>query len=127
MKKIKFAIFVFVFIAAASVLIGSCGKDRDTSPPPPPPPPPGPVAGPLFINARSVIVANCATSGCHTGTSPQAGINFSQDAVIVANRDRIKARAIDGIPTPMPPNGLMSQTNRNIITTWINAGGRFTD
>lgn len=84
-------------------------------------------AGPNFQAARSVIQTNCAVAGCHTGGAPTGGINFSVDCNIVANKDRIKARAIDANPSIMPPTGALPQTDRDKITAWINAGGRFTD
>jgi hypothetical protein len=84
-------------------------------------------AGPLFQAARSVIQTNCATAGCHTGGSAAGGISFSVDCNIVINKDRVKARAIDGNPSFMPPTGPLPQADRDKITAWINAGGRFTD
>lgn len=83
--------------------------------------------GPLFTAARGVIQTNCAIPTCHTGPAPQGGINFSVDCNIVLNKDRVKARAIDGNPSIMPPTGALPQADRDKITNWINAGGRFTD
>lgn len=84
-------------------------------------------AGPTFIAARGVVQTNCAVPGCHTGSSPTGGINFSVDCNIVLNKDRVKARAVDGSPSFMPPTGALPQGDRDKITAWINAGGRFTD
>ncbi len=84
-------------------------------------------AGALFIAARTIIQNNCAVATCHTGGSPAGGINFSVDCNIVLNKDRVKARAIDGSPSIMPPTGALPQGDRDKITAWINAGGRFTD
>jgi hypothetical protein len=84
-------------------------------------------AGPSFTAAKGVIQTNCAISGCHTGGSPAGGINFSVDCNIVLNKDRIKARAIDGMPSFMPPTGQLPQADKDKITAWLNAGGRFTD
>lgn len=81
-------------------------------------------AGPLFTAVRSVITANCAVSGCHNGTQPP---NFTNDCTIVANAGLIKQRAVDGNPSFMPPTGPLSQADRDKITAWVNAGGRFTD
>jgi hypothetical protein len=61
--------------------------------------------------------------GCYS----QGGINFTVDCNIVLNKDRIKARAIDGNPSIMPPTGALPQADKDKITNWINAGGRFTD
>jgi len=81
-------------------------------------------AGPLFTAVKSVITANCAISGCHNGTQPP---NFTNDCTIVANATLIKQRAVDGNPSFMPPTGPLSQADRDKITAWVNAGGRYTD
>ena len=87
--------------------------------------------GPLFTAVRSIVQTNCAVSGCHTGTNAQNGINFSIDNTIVAQKDRIKVRAVDQAGTasqmPAPPNATLSAANQKAITDWITAGGRITD
>lgn len=82
-------------------------------------------AGPLFTQVRSVLQANCVS--CHNNTIANGGMNWEVDCNIVNNRDRIRARAVDGNPSAMPPTGLISAAERQKITDWINAGGRFTD
>jgi uncharacterized membrane protein len=88
-------------------------------------------AGPLFTSVRSIVQTNCAVSGCHTGSSAQNGINFSNDNTIVAQKDRIKLRAVDQAGTatqmPPPPRAALSATDRTAITNWVSAGGRLTD
>lgn len=84
-------------------------------------------AGPLFTAIKGVVSANCALSACHSGSSPTGGINFTVDCNIVINRERIKARAIDGNPSIMPPTGSLSQADKDKITAWLTAGGKFTD
>jgi uncharacterized membrane protein len=88
-------------------------------------------AGPLFLAVRSVIQSNCALSGCHTGVNAQNGINFSENCTIVQQKDRIKVRAVDQAGTanqmPQPPNPALSLADRQKITDWVNAGGKFTD
>lgn len=83
--------------------------------------------GALYTAAKAVIQNNCAISGCHTGGSPTGGISFSSDCNIINNKDRIKARAIDGNPSIMPPTGALPQADKDKLMAWINAGGRFTD
>lgn len=78
--------------------------------------------GPLFAQVKSLIQYNCIT--CHSTSNPQGGINFSLDCNVVINKDRIKARAVDGIPTPMPETGLLSASERQKIINWVNAGGK---
>ena len=48
-----------------------------TPPPPPPPPPPGASFGPNFSEIQAaVFTPDCATSGCHAGANPAAGLNL---------------------------------------------------
>jgi SprB repeat len=79
-------------------------------------------AGPLFTAVRAVLQANCAVSGCHNGSQPP---NWTIDCNIVANSTLIQQRAVSGNPSPMPPTGLMPANERQKITDWINAGGKF--
>jgi hypothetical protein len=81
-------------------------------------------AGPLFTNVKTIMTANCALSGCHAGASPQNGINFSDDCTIVAQKTRIKIRAVDGNPSIMPPSGSISAADKQKIVDWINGGGQ---
>jgi hypothetical protein len=82
-------------------------------------------AGTLFSEVKAVLQANCVS--CHNNTQQEGGMNWMVDCNIVANKDRIKARAVDASPSSMPPTGLLPSTERQKITNWINAGGRFTD
>jgi SprB repeat len=81
-------------------------------------------AGPNFANVKAIMIANCALSGCHAGSSPQNGINLGDDCTIVSQAARIKARAVDGNPSIMPPSGSISASDKQKIVDWINAGGK---
>lgn len=81
-------------------------------------------AGVAFNAVKTVLANNCALSGCHAGPSPQNGINFSDDCTIVSQSARIKARAVDGNPSFMPPSTQLSAADKQKITDWINAGGQ---
>jgi hypothetical protein len=87
--------------------------------------------GPLFTAVKTMMATNCAVSGCHTGSSPASGLNFTSDNTIVAQKDRIKIRAVDQAGTanqmPQPPNPPLSATDQKKITDWVSAGGRLTD
>lgn len=85
--------------------------------------------GPNFSAVKAVLQTNCALSGCHSGPSPTGGLNFTQDCTIVGSWDRIKARAVDGNPSfmPPPPNPQLSAGDKQKIIDWINAGHRYTD
>lgn len=82
-------------------------------------------AGPLFTAVRSLMDNNCVS--CHNNSIANGGMNWTVDCNIVTNKDRIKARAVDNNPSSMPPTGPLSQADKDKITAWINAGGRYTD
>ncbi len=82
-------------------------------------------AGPLFSAVKLLIQNNCVT--CHNPGNQNGGMDWTVDCNIVTFKNNIKLRAVDGIPSPMPPTGLLSASERVKITNWINAGGRFTD
>ncbi len=86
-------------------------------------------AGPKFSAVKTVISANCAISGCHVPPSPTGGLNFQDDCTIVSSWDRIKARAVDGNPSfmPPPPNAQLSAADKQKILDWIAAGHRYID
>jgi uncharacterized membrane protein len=81
--------------------------------------------GPLFSAVKSLLQAECVT--CHNASNANGGMDWTVDCNIVANSSRIKVRAVDGVPSPMPPTGLLPLAERQKITNWINAGGRYTD
>ncbi len=81
-------------------------------------------AGTKFAAVKAMMATNCATPGCHSGASPQNGLNFNDDCTIVAQSARIKARAVDGIGGFMPAAGQLSAADKQKITDWINAGGQ---
>jgi uncharacterized membrane protein len=81
--------------------------------------------GPTFAAVKALIQANCVT--CHNATYASGGVNLSTDCSIVSGKDRIKARAVDGNPSPMPSGGLLPAAERQKITDWITAGGRVID
>lgn len=81
--------------------------------------------GPLFTQVVSVLQTNCVS--CHNASISNGGMNWAVDCNIVANKDRIKARAVDANPSAMPPTGLLPAAERQKIINWINAGGKYTD
>lgn len=82
-------------------------------------------AGALFTQVRTLIQTHCVY--CHGSINPSAGLNLADPCKIVANKILIKARAVDGVPSPMPVAGLLSASDRQKITNWITAGGRYSD
>lgn len=86
-------------------------------------------AGPLFNAVKQVLATNCALSGCHIGPNPQNGLDWTDNCTIAANAARIKARAVDGNPSFMPPYpySQLSATDKQKIVNWVNAGGQITN
>lgn len=78
-------------------------------------------AGPLFTAVKNLVAAKC--QACHNNTVQNGGMNWEVICNIVTHRDRIKERAVD-LGT-MPQSGPLSQTEKNIISNWIAAGGGF--
>jgi hypothetical protein len=83
--------------------------------------------GPLFTAVKNLIQTVC--TGCHNNAQTEGGMNFTVDCNIVTNKDRIKARAVDGNPSPMPPppNAPLSAADKKKITDWLAAGGTITN
>ena len=82
-------------------------------------------SGPQFAYVKSLLNRHC--SSCHSGNNPHAGIDLTNDCTILGNWQRIKVRAVDGDPSPMPTGGLMPLAEREKIVRWINSGHRFED
>jgi hypothetical protein len=82
-------------------------------------------SGPLFAVVKNILLTNCTP--CHVGHSPMAGLDWKSSCDILQFWDRIKARAIDGNPSPMPQAGLLPLSEINKIMDWINAGHRYSD
>jgi hypothetical protein len=76
--------------------------------------------GPKFTQVFQILANRCFS--CHSGNNPQAGLNFTNVCDIINHWQRIEARAIQGIPSPMPQAGLIPLAERNKIVEWINAG-----
>ncbi len=83
------------------------------------------VAGPLFTQVRTLIRNNCLY--CHGTLVASGGVSYADDCNIVTGKQRVKARAVDGNPSPMPQTGLLPAAERQKIIDWINAGGKFSD
>ena len=80
-------------------------------------------AGTLFAAVKNLISSKCQS--CHNNTIQNGGMNWAVDCNIVTHKSNIKNRAVD-LGT-MPPTGPLSQAEKDVITNWITAGGKFTD
>ncbi len=83
--------------------------------------------GPKYALVKQLIVGYCGP--CHYNGGNSGGKNFDTDASIVASWDRIKARAVDNVPSQMPeaPNAPLTSVDKQKITDWVNAGHRQSD
>ena len=81
--------------------------------------------GPKFFNVRNIVNGYCGP--CHLNGNSSGGKNFDTDASIVALWDRIKVRAVDGLPSFMPQGGQLTALDKQKIVDWVNAGHRVTD
>jgi hypothetical protein len=83
--------------------------------------------GPRYALVRQIIYGYCGP--CHLNGALNGGKNFDEDASVINSWDRIKARAVDGIPTFMPeaPNSPLTNPDKQKIVDWVNAGHRMTD
>ena len=76
--------------------------------------------GPEFKQVQSILSHRC--SKCHSGNNPQAGLNFTEHCDILSHWSRIESRAVEGVPTAMPQEGLIPWEERKVIVTWIKNG-----
>lgn len=83
--------------------------------------------GPKYALVKQIIIGYCGP--CHRNGGNSGTKNFDTDASIVSNWDRIKARAVDNLPTRMPeaPNAALTPVDKQKITDWVNAGHRQSD
>lgn len=103
----------------------SCSKTDST--PEIPPPPVNKCAGTpgvLYTAVKALIQQRCA--GCHNDNRASGGMSFSTDCSIITNQAIIKSVAVDKNTMP-PVGGPLSQTDKDKITAWINAGGAITN
>ncbi|MEQ1676315.1 MAG: hypothetical protein ABL876_06430 [Chitinophagaceae bacterium] len=90
--------------------------------------------GPKYALVKQLISGHGTGTGgycgpCHLNGGISGGKNFDTDLSIVNSWDRIKARAVDNIPSPMPeaPNSPLTAVDKQKITDWVNAGHRQLD
>lgn len=81
----------------------------------------GGTPGPLFADVKTLLAGKCQS--CHSNSNQSGGVNFAPECNIIDQKSRIKARAVDA--GTMPPSGPLSQSQKDIITNWINGGGGY--
>ena len=84
-------------LLTVTIIIAGCSKGGDdndnNNPPPPPPAGCTGTPGPLFTAVKTLMQANCQS--CHNSGNMNGGKDWTVDCNIVANKNRIKARAVD--------------------------------
>ena len=88
--------------------------------------------GPKYAAVKQLISGGGGSGycgPCHLNGGMDGGKNFDTDASIISSWDRIKARAVDNIPSqmPAPPNSPLTAADKQKITDWVNAGHRQSD
>lgn len=74
-------------------------------------------------DVKNIVNNSCAVSGCHTGSSPAAGISLN-----TYNQVRSQAEngnligRINSSSNPMPPSGQLPSATRSIIDQWKDDG-----
>jgi hypothetical protein len=131
--------------AVARIPAGSPPPPSGSPPPPPPPPPPAAGFGPNFSEIQAnVFTPDCATSGCHAGGNPAAGLSLAEAdsyAMLVgiqSGQDAALQRVEAGDPDnsylvqklegtassgqQMPPGSPLPQSEIDVIRQWITDG-----
>ena len=90
----------------------------------------GAVEGEGIDAVQAVMDGSCA--GCHSGASSSAGLDLTTDfcGAVLDGRlvipgdsaGSVLYQRISGVGSPMPPSGLMEQSNIGIVRDWIDAG-----
>ena len=74
-------------------------------------------------NVRPLIIANCATSGCHEANMQQPALDDTATIyttlLTYLNDGQFEKRVITRSEKPMPPNGPLSESELQIIKCWF--------
>jgi hypothetical protein len=81
--------------------------------------------GAKFYAVRTIVKGYCGP--CHLNGTASGGRNYDTDNAIATAWDRIKARAVDNLPSVMPQGGALTNPDKQKIVDWVNAGHRITD
>lgn len=127
--------YVLTFVVAVSiVIVASCTYNKEQLPEPITENPTNPTNPTQPVDTTSTTIPtitytshiktmidnNCVS--CH-GSSGGVSLQTYTQVQTQANGGRILARAINGSGNgPMPPSGLMSQTNLDTLQMWLDQG-----
>jgi mono/diheme cytochrome c family protein len=100
----------------AVVMLTSCKKEEENNPPQN-----TPSEVRYDPNIKAVINSNCIS--CHGASNPNAGLSLTTyEQVRNATEIGNLLTRINSSSNPMPPTGLMSQTNREVFDNWVSDG-----
>jgi len=110
MKK-RPIILVAVILFSVGIIFQSCKKDETN------------LSKEVTYSKDVASLMNNYCLTCHSGADPTAGLSLDSytNVKAVAESGQLVDR-INDTNNPMPPSGIMSENNRNIIINWI-AGG----
>lgn len=114
--------FSFLFVLILALLGASC-KDLGTPVAPPPPVPfvPGPQS--FATDIHPILLANCAVSGCHTGSTPTSSFNQSTYAGVRAGGVKYGTNVV--IPGDSANSGIIRALRGTGLVGRMPAGGTF--
>ena len=69
---------------------------------------------------QPLIQARCATPACHAPGQQSPDLSTYQG--VFAKADRVRARAIDGSPSFMPPSGKLASCDQIKLKDWLDQG-----
>jgi len=122
MNKPKLLLSGSLIVLLFTLLI-SCDKKVGNLPVPEPPPSVDACDTITYTqHIKKIMDNNCVS--CHGPSIQQGGVTLNTLAAvkIKATEGRIKARAIDGIPSFMPQGGELTAAEKDLITCWLNNG-----
>lgn len=85
------------------------------------PTPPVNVTYAILSSAGNYGVFYNSCRGCHGATNPAGGLNLLDSAQAIANATKIIGRMTNNA-MPMPPSGVLPQSQIDLVQTWINQG-----
>lgn len=69
-----------------------------------------------------LINTKCAISGCHANGTTSPNLTGYTAVKAQADNGRLRARAIDGVPSFMPASGKLPACEMAVLDTWLRAG-----
>lgn len=119
---------IFLFSVTTLVVFFACDYKKGMLPAPTPAPKNSNACDTVTYSnqIQPIMTNNCASVHCHNAVTLQSGYNFAiyNDCKTAALNGRLQIRCIDNTDPngPMPPTGLLPQSQRDLLQCWINNG-----